>query len=108
MKAQIELSKFKDLVDDYVQEMKEISDSVEDEQDDNVETRRLNASAEISLNLSELFGKALTEFRENMRANVEKHAFNTFLSISNNRDNYVPVFHSTLHIFQQLVFWLYS
>jgi len=56
---------------------------------DTVKVRRIAKSIELTELLSKVFSKTLDDYRETMRNEVESRASETFMSISNNADNYL-------------------
>jgi DNA sulfur modification protein DndD len=75
-------------IDGYREELKEFTDSSKKDSKESAKIKKLRKSTEISEALKQVFDSSLKEFREKMREKVEKRATNTFLRISNNRDNY--------------------
>lgn len=56
---------------------------------DTVKVRRIAKSIELTELLTEVFSNTLKDYRETMRKEVESRASETFMSISNNADNYL-------------------
>tara|TARA_Y100000589_G_scaffold329084_2_gene374749 strand:+ start:52 stop:2097 length:2046 start_codon:yes stop_codon:yes gene_type:complete len=87
IEARVDEKRFLQDRDDLVESMKELEIG-DDSDNQSLKLRRLSKSVEITNALSDIFNSALTEFRENVRQNVEQRASETFLKISNNRENY--------------------
>lgn len=83
-----EMGQIKLLIEKYQEDLKDFNDSKRDESKESGKTKKLRKSVALSAAMNDVFGKSLEEFREKMRAKVEKRATKTFLQISNNRDNY--------------------
>lgn len=84
----VDEGRLKQTIEGYQEELKEFTSTSKKGEKEPGKIKRLRKTVDISESLKEVFQGSLKEFREGMRAKVEARASETFLRISNNRENY--------------------
>lgn len=86
--ALISKGSIKTKIDEAMKELSKYINIEKVDDKDTVKVRRIAKSIELTELLSEVFSNTLDDYRETMRKEVEDRASKTFMSISNNAENY--------------------